>query len=108
MEKKIANFPSRDMKRSPSLLALEEFINHNKFYGEDAKIGDVFGGIDHHHHQNINNNSTNNNNNDSNHGDDHNNNNSHHAQLFGDICSIAPSFTMRNQVSKTFLFELLE
>ncbi|WMV40375.1 hypothetical protein MTR67_033760 [Solanum verrucosum] len=92
MEKKMANFPSRDMKKSPSLLALEEFVNHNKlFYGEDAKIGDVFGGND--HQQNINNN----NNNNINHHDHNNNNGHHHAQLFDDICSIAPSFTMSNQ-----------
>ncbi|XP_015083836.1 bZIP transcription factor RISBZ4 [Solanum pennellii] len=94
MEKKMANFPSRDMKKSPSLLALEEFVNHNKlFCGEDAKIGDVFGGND--LQQNINNN--NNNNININHHDHDNNNSHHHAQLFDDICSIAPSFTMSNQ-----------
>ncbi|MCD7446376.1 hypothetical protein HAX54_005984 [Datura stramonium] len=82
------NFASRDMKKSPSLLALEEFINHNKFYGEDAKIGDGFGASDHHHHQNTNNNNNN-------------HNNIHdHAQLFSDICSVAPSFTMSNQVDQ--------
>ncbi|XP_055819876.1 basic leucine zipper 9 [Solanum dulcamara] len=86
----MANIPSRDMKKSPSVLSLEEFINHNKFYGEVAKIGDDFGGSD--HHQN-----TNNNNNNINHDENNNNNNGHHAQLFDDMCSIAPSFTMKNQ-----------
>ncbi|XP_059290604.1 basic leucine zipper 9 [Lycium ferocissimum] len=84
MEKKMANFASRDMKKSSSLLDFEDYLNHSKTYGEDAKIGDGFGGSDHHHHQNINNNNINDNNN-------------VHAQLFGDICSVAPPFTMRNQ-----------
>lgn len=89
MEKKMANFASRDMKKSPSLLALEEYINHNKLYGEDANFSDGFGGSG--HHQNINNNSINLDD------DNNNNNNGHHAQFFGDICSVDPSLTMRNQ-----------
>ncbi|KAJ8548102.1 hypothetical protein K7X08_021338 [Anisodus acutangulus] len=80
----MANFASRDMKRSP-LLAFEDYLNHSKTYGEDAKIGDGFGGSDHHHHQNTNNNNIND------------GNNNVHAQLFGNICSVAPSFTMTNQ-----------
>ncbi|KAM3270714.1 bZIP transcription factor RISBZ4 [Capsicum chacoense] len=88
MEKKMANFASRNMKKSPSILAMEEF------YGQDAKISDGFGASDHHQQQ-----STNNNNNINHHDNNKNNNNNghHHAQLFGDICSIDPSFTMRNQ-----------
>lgn len=72
----MANFANiRDMKKSPSLLAFEEYF----------KTGDGFGGSD--HHQNTNNNNIN---------DDDNNNNNVHADIFGDICSVAPSF---NQVS---------
>ncbi|OIS97536.1 PREDICTED: basic leucine zipper 9 [Nicotiana attenuata] len=78
MEKKMANFANiRDMKKSPSFLALEEYF----------KTGDGFGGID--HHQNINNNNNIN--------DDNSNNNNAHADICGDICSVAPSFTMSNQ-----------
>ncbi|CAN4075794.1 unnamed protein product [Withania somnifera] len=95
----MANFAARDMKKSPSLLVLEEYFDHRKFYGEDAKIGDGFGGNDH-HHEDQNTNNTNNNNN-INHDANNNNDNDHHhhhnAQLFSDICSIDPSFTMRNQ-----------
>ncbi|KAJ8538810.1 hypothetical protein K7X08_030106 [Anisodus acutangulus] len=78
----MANFATRDMKKSPPLLAFEDYLNHNKTYGEDAKIGDGFGGS--YHHQNTNN-------------DNIHDNNNVHAQLFGNICSVAPSFTMRNQ-----------